>query len=90
MIETHGSLQTQVLQGESSFPYRQLVSQQVDLKREFFMAMRVCISYREQILIFQYKGICASNKLTSLPGAKPRAPTDGRVNKLTLPARTER
>jgi hypothetical protein len=54
------------------------------------MAMQARISYREQILIFQYKGIHARNKLTSLPGAEPRAPTDGRVNKLTLPARTER
>jgi len=46
MIETHGSLETQVLEDEMSIPYRlQLVSKQVDLKgdgligRDFFKAM---------------------------------------------------
>jgi len=59
MIETHGSLETQVLEGEVSIPYRlQLVSKQVDLKcdgilgREFLKAMRARICYREQVLIF--------------------------------------
>jgi len=43
MIETHGSLETQVLEGEMSIPYHlKLVSKQVDLKgdgilgRDFF------------------------------------------------------
>ena len=33
MIETHGSLETRIIEGELSVPYRlQLVSKQVDLK----------------------------------------------------------
>ena len=40
-------------------------------------------------MTFQYKGSLIRKKLTSLPGAEPRAPRDGRVNKLTLPARAE-
>jgi len=96
MIETHGSLDTQVLEGEMSIPYHlQLVSKQVDLKgdgilgRDFLKAMRACICYREQVLIFQYKGILVCKKLTFLPGAEPGTLRDEGVNKLTLPARTE-
>jgi len=50
MIETHGSLETQILEGEMSIPYRlQLVSKQVDLRgdgilgRDFLQAMRTRI-----------------------------------------------
>ena len=50
MIETHGSFETQVLEGEMSIPYRlQLVSKQVDLKgdgilgRYFLKAMQARI-----------------------------------------------
>ena len=59
MIETHGSFETQVLEGEMSIPYRlQLVSKQVDLKgdgilgRYFLKAMQARIWYREQVMIF--------------------------------------
>ena len=96
MIETHGSLETQVLEGEMRIPYRlQLVSKQADLKcdgilgRDFLKVMRARICYREQVLIFQYEGILVRKKLTFLPGAEPGAPRDERVNKLTLPTRTE-
>jgi len=96
MIETHSSLDTQVLEGEMSIPYRlQLVSKQVDLKgdgilrRDFLKAMRDRICYREQVLIFQFKGILVRKKLTILPGAEPGTLRDERVNTLTLPARTE-
>jgi hypothetical protein len=44
--------------------------------------------YRE-VLIFIYKGVLVRKKLMSLRGAEPGAPSDRRVNKLTLPARTE-
>jgi hypothetical protein len=50
MIETHSSLETQILEGEMSISYRlQLVSKQVDLKgdgilgRDFLKAMRTRI-----------------------------------------------
>ena len=96
MIETHGSLETQGLEGEMSIPYSlQLVSKQVDLKGDgilgcdFLKAMQAHICYREQVLIFQYEGIFVRKKLTSLPRAELRALRDKRVNKLTLPARTE-
>ena len=69
MTETHGSLETQILEGEVSIPYRlQLVSKQVDLKcdgilgREFLKAMRARICYREQVSIFQYEGILVRKK----------------------------
>jgi hypothetical protein len=52
-------------------------------------AMRARICYREWVLIFQYKGSLIRKKLTSLPGAEPRAPRDGRVSKLTVPARAK-
>jgi hypothetical protein len=91
MIGTHGSLEKHVLEGEMCIPYPlQLVSKQVYLKggwilgRDFSKAIRTRIYFRERILSFQYYGSLVRKKLTSLP-----APRDGRVNKLTLPARTE-
>jgi hypothetical protein len=40
MIETHGSLETQVLEGEMSIPYRlQLVSKQIDLKGDRILGL---------------------------------------------------
>jgi len=89
-------LETQVLEGEMSIPYRlQLVSKQVGLKgdgifgRDFLKAMQARICYREQVLIFQYEGIFVRKKLTSLPRTELGALKDERVNKLTLPARNE-
>jgi len=96
IIETHGSLETRLREGVVSIPYRlQLVSRQVDLKcdeilgRDFLKAMRARICYRERALIFQYKGVLVRKKLMSLLGAEQGALRDRRVNKLTLPARTE-
>ena len=93
IIETHDSLDARVREGEMSIPYHlQLVSKQVDLKgdgilgRDFLKAMRARICYREEVLIFQYKGVLIRKKLMSLPGAEPGAPRDRRVNNLTLPA----
>jgi len=95
IIETHGSLETQVREGDMNIPYRlQLVSKQVDLKgdgilgRDFLAALRARICYRERVLIFRYKGVLVRRKLMSLPGAEQGTPRDRRVNKLTLPART--
>ena len=96
VLEIHGSLETQVREGDMNIPYRlKLVSKQVDLKGDGILgcdilaAMRVRICYRERVLIFRYKGVLVSRKLMSLPGAEQRTPGDRRVNKLTLPARTE-
>jgi hypothetical protein len=96
MIETHGSLETQILEGEMSIPYcLQLVCKQIDLKgdgilgRDFLKAMRARICFRERVLIFQYKGILVRKKLTFLPGVESGTPRNERVNKLTLPARAE-
>ena len=79
-----------------NIPYRlQLVSKQVDLKgdgilgRNVLAPMRARICYREKVLIFRYKGVLVRRKLMSLPGDEQRTPRDRRVNKLTLPARTE-
>jgi hypothetical protein len=95
-IETHGSLETQVLEGEMSIPNRlQLVSKQVDLKgdgilgRDFLKAMQARICYREQVWIFQYEGIFVRKKLTSLLRVELGTLGDERLNKLTLPARNE-
>jgi len=56
IIETHGSLETQVREGDMNIPYRlKLVSKQVDLKgdgilgRDFLAAMRARICYRERV-----------------------------------------
>ena len=91
MIETHGSLETQVLEGEMSIPYRlQLVSKQVDLKcdgilgRDILKGMRARICYREQVLMFQYEGILVRKKLTFLTGSRTRG-TQGRKSKETNP-----
>ena len=96
MIETHGSLESQILEGEMSIPSRlQLVSKQVDLRgdgilgRDFLQAMRARICYRERVLIFQFESMCVRMKLMSLSGVKLGTRTDERVRKLTLPARTE-
>jgi len=96
MIETHGSLETQVLECEMSIPYRlQLVSKQVDFKGDgilgcdFLQIMQARICYKEQVSIFLYEGILVHKKLTSLPGVKLGTLRDERLKKLTLPARTE-
>ena len=96
MIETHGSLEMQILEGEMSIPYRlQLVSKQVDLRgdgilgRDFLQEMWARICNRERVLIFRYKGILVHKKLTFLPGVKPGTLRDERLKKLTLPTRTE-
>ena len=59
MIENHGSLETQVLEGKMSIHYRlQLVSKQVELKgdgiqrRDFLQAMQARICYKGQVLNF--------------------------------------
>jgi hypothetical protein len=94
-IETHGTVETKILESEISIPYRlQLVSKQVDVRcdgilgRNFLQAMSVSICYKERALIFWYKGICVRKKLTFLPEIERETPRDGRL-KLNLPARTE-
>lgn len=57
--------------------------------REFSKAMRARICYRVRDLVFQYKRVLVRKKLMSLLGAEQGALRDRRVNKLTLPARTE-
>jgi len=86
MIETHGSLEMQILEGEMSIPYRlQLVSKQVDLRGDgilgcdFLQEMRARICYRERVLIIRYKGILVRKKLTFLPGVKPGTLRDERL-----------
>jgi hypothetical protein len=92
MIETNGSLETEILDGENGIAYRmQPVSKQVDLKcdgilcRNFLKAMQSRIYYRKQVLIFQQKGIFIRKKLMSIFLTEPAATT----SEQTLPARTE-
>jgi len=74
LIETHGSVETKILESEISIPYRlQLVSKQVDVRcdgilgRDFLQAMSASICYKERALVFWYKGTCVRKKLTFLP-----------------------
>jgi hypothetical protein len=90
IIETQGSLETLVQEGEMSNPYSlQLVSKQVDLKgdeilrRDFFKAMPARICNREEVLIFQFKGVLVRKKLLFLPGTEPEAHRHRRVKILT-------
>ena len=81
IIETNGTLETQVRKGDMSIPYRlQLESEQVDLKgdgilrRDCLTAMRARICYRETALIFRYRRVLVRKKLTPLPGAERGTP----------------
>jgi hypothetical protein len=73
MNVANGSLKAKIIEGKMSIVYRlQLVSKQVDLNvygtlgRDFLKEMQSRICYREQVLIFQQKGIFIHKKLTSL------------------------
>jgi predicted aspartyl protease len=96
VVETHGSVEAQILEGELSVPIKlQLVSKQVDFKgdgilgRDILRARQARICYNEQMLTFQVKGTCVRKRLTSIWEVEPWTVEDGGANKLTLPARTE-
>jgi hypothetical protein len=93
MIETHGSLKTQILEGEMSIPYcLQLVGKQIVLEGDGILERDFESDASPHLLesgFFQYKGILVRKKLTFLPGVEPGTPRNEIVNKLTLPARAE-
>ncbi len=96
IIETHGRIETQILEAEVNIPYSfQLVSQQVDLKgdgilgRDFLKAMQARICYENKVLTFQHEGTVINKGLGSLPESKRGVPEENRVKKVSLPARTE-
>jgi len=95
LIETHGRVETKILESEISIPYRlELVSKQVDVRcdgilgRDFLQAMSASICYKETASVFWYEGTCVRKKLTFLPETERETLRDGRL-KLKLPARTE-
>jgi hypothetical protein len=96
VIETHGSIQTQIQEGRIDIPFRfQLVCQQVDLKGDgilgcdFLKLMHAHICYKERSLTFRHAGFAIHKKLRSLPEQESRAHQGVGVVKLTLPAGTE-
>jgi hypothetical protein len=96
IIETHGRIETQILEAEVNIPYSfQLVSQQVDLKddgilgRDFLKAMQARICYENKVLTFQHEGTIINKTLGSLPEPKRGVPDENRVKKINLPARTD-
>jgi hypothetical protein len=96
ILETHGSIETQIRAEGLEIPYSfQLVSQQVDLRgdgmleRDFLKVMQAHICYRERLLTFQCKGTTVRKKLGPPPGPENETSQDRSVERLTLPARTE-
>jgi hypothetical protein len=94
ILETHGSIETQVRTDGLEIPYSfQLVSQQVDLKgdgilgRDFLKVMQAHICYNEKLLTFQYRGNTIRKKLGPPPGFEGETLQDRSMNKLTIPAR---
>jgi hypothetical protein len=72
VIETHGSIETKILEGPLHIPFRfQLVSKQVDLLgngrlgRDFLKQMQAQICYQGRILIFTYAGVTISKPLSN-------------------------
>jgi hypothetical protein len=66
LIETHGSVETKILESEISIPYQlQLVSNQVDVRcdgilgRDFLQAMSVSICYKESFGFLVQGYLCA-------------------------------
>jgi len=71
VIETHGSIETGILEGGIDIPFNfQLVNKQVDLKgngilgRDFFKLMQARICYKERSLTFRHAGCVMRKKLT--------------------------
>ena len=96
VIETHGSIETQILEGTVRIPFRfHLVSKQVDLLgdgilgRDFLKQMQAKICYQSKTLTFMYAGVTISKPLSNeFLGNKLSKPRE-RVGLMKIPPRSE-
>jgi hypothetical protein len=96
VIETRGSIQTQIREEAIDIPFCfQVVSQQEDLKgdgmlgHDFLELMQARICYKEQSLNVRHTQFAIHKELISLLELESRAHQGEGEGKLILPARTE-
>jgi len=72
VIETHGSIETKILEGSLQIPFRfQLVSKQADmlgdgiLGRDFLQKMQAKLCYQNRTLTFTYAGVTITKSLSN-------------------------
>ena len=94
VIETHGSIETGILEGGIDIPFHfQPVSKQLDIKgdgilgRDILKLMQARICYKERSLIFRHAGCVMRRKLISLPELERETHQEVGVDKQTLSAR---
>lgn len=94
VIETHGSLEVKVQEGQVEIPFKfQLVSTQVDIKgdgilgRDFLQRMRAKICYESRTLTLQSGGTSIKKRLCHVQAAQETGERAART--ITLPQRAE-
>jgi hypothetical protein len=96
VIETHGSIGTNILEGNMEIPFRfQLVNKQVDLLgdgilgRDFLAQMQARICYTSHTLTFTYAGTSIIKYLSPHPsGHEPRFP-EFQIDSIQVKPRSE-
>ena len=96
IIETHGSIETKILEGSLKIPFRfQLVSKQVDLLgdgilgRDFLKQMQVQICYHSRTLTFMYAGVTITKSLSNNLSGNKLTNSGERAGRIRIPPRSE-
>ena len=95
VIETHGSIETKILEGPLQIPFRfQQVSKQVDLLgdgilgRDFLKQMQAKICYQSRTLTFTYAGVTIKSLSSNSSGNKLENSRE-RAGRIRIPPRSE-
>jgi len=92
VIETHGSIETKILEGSLQIPFRfQPVSKQVDLLgdgilgRDFLKQMQAKICYWSRTLTFTYAGVTITKSLSNNSSGNKLTNSGEREVRIRLP-----
>jgi len=92
VIETHGSIETKILEGSLQIPFCfQLVSKQVDLLgdgilgRDFLKQMQAKICYQSRTLTFMYAGVTITISLSNNSSGNNLTNSGERVGRIRPP-----
>ena len=96
VIETHGSIETKILEGSLQIPFRfQLVSKQVDLLgdgilgRDFLKQMQAQICYQSRTQTFTYAGVTITKLLSNNSSGNKLTNSGERARQIRIPPRSE-
>ena len=92
VIETHGSIDTKILEGSLQIPFRfQLVSKHVDLLRDGILGrdilkqMQAKICYQSRALTFTYAGVTITKSLSNNSSGKNLTNSGERASRIRIP-----